>query len=225
MSKKQKEQIITGYKATDKGLKCRGYQYDVGKTYTAEGEISLCRNGFHFCENPFDVLDYYSLCDSEFVTVEAMGKSETDGKKTVAQELTITANIELPGWIKASFDFLWKKCTVDPVEKSSGRYSQLAASGDYSQLAASGHSSKLAASGHSSKLAASGDYSIAAGIGIENKAKGSIGSWLVLAEWRRDETLKRYVPICVKAEHVDGVRIKADCWYSLVDGEFMEEEA
>ena len=175
-----------------------------------------------------------------------------DGKKFSTTKLHVGARLDLKGFIKASVDFMMEKASKSRKKDSSklaasgyssqlaasGDSSKLAASGDYSKLAASGYSSKLAASGYYSKLAASGDYSqlaasgdssklaangrhsIAAGIGIKNIAKAARGSWIVLAEWKHDGSC--WVPTAVKAAQVDGKTIKADTWYKLTDGEFME---
>ena len=43
-------QTIKGYKATEQDLTCRGFQYEIGKTYKMDGYIELCERGFHFCE-------------------------------------------------------------------------------------------------------------------------------------------------------------------------------
>lgn len=62
---------IKGFKAYNKGLVCRGFQFEEGKTYEVEGKPVRCgSNGFHACENPLDVLDYYDLCESEFTECE-----------------------------------------------------------------------------------------------------------------------------------------------------------
>ena len=52
--------------------------------------------------------------------------------------------------------------------------------------------------------------------------KAKIGSWVTLSEWKYSDKKKRFVPICVKTEFVDGVRIKPDTWDKLVAGEFRE---
>ena len=49
------EKIIHAYKGFDKDLKCRGFQYEVGKTYEQKGKIECCMNGFHACEFPLNV--------------------------------------------------------------------------------------------------------------------------------------------------------------------------
>ena len=204
------EETVKGFKATDEGMKCRGYQYEMDKWHDCEGSLSMCENGFHFCENPLSVLDYYDLCTSEFYQVEAKGKTEKDRDKTVTESIKFTASIGLPGFIKASVEYVKNICKVDQI-----------ASGHSSKLAASGDSSKLAASGHSSQLAASGDYSIAAGIGIDNIAKGVKGSWLVLAEWEYKSD--RYVPVCVKTVKIDGKKIKENIFYKLIGGKFVAQ--
>jgi hypothetical protein len=170
--KKQEATPKKGFKAFDKGLICKGKQYAENTEYKESGEISLCNHGIHYCENPLDVLNYYDLCDSEFAEVEDIGnKTKSDGTKSVTNHLKIKAKLDFKGFIKASFDFLWEKCTKE--EKGSGDSSKLAASGDYSQLAASGDYSQLAASGDYSKLAASGDYSKLAASGYSSQLAAS----------------------------------------------------
>jgi len=231
-----KNEIVKGYKATDKDMKCRGFQYEIGEEYEHKDDISLCNSGFHFCQNPLDVLDFYNLCDSEFLSVESSGQCKSDEKKTVTNKLRVTASIGLPGLIKASVEWILnntkksKKKDYSQLAASgdssqlaaSGDYSKLAASGDYSKLAASGDSSQLAASGDYSKLAASGDYCIAAGIGIENIAKAKAGSWIVLAEWKYNDAIGKWIPVCVLSAQVDGVEIKEDTYYKVLDGKFVE---
>jgi hypothetical protein len=58
--------------------------------------------------------------------------------------------------------------------------------------------------------------------GYASIVKAKKGSWITLSEWEYCEEKKRYIPVCVKTEQVDGERIKADTWYRLVNGEFQE---
>ena len=58
--------------------------------------------------------------------------------------------------------------------------------------------------------------------GKESKAKAKVGSWITLTEWEWNDDKKRRVPLCVKTEYVDGNNIKADTWYQLQNGEFVE---
>ena len=105
---------------------------------------------------------------------------------------------------------------------SSGNSAQLASSGKWAQLASSGNSAQLASSGNCAKLASSGNDCVVCAVGIESIAKAEVGSWITLSEWTYDEEKDRYVPVCVKTEQVDGERIKADTFYKLVNGEFVE---
>ena len=105
---------------------------------------------------------------------------------------------------------------------SSGNSAKLASSGNSAQLASSGNSAQLASSGNSAKLASSGNDSIIAGIGIDNIAKGVKGNWLVLAEWKYNDDLERYIPICVKSKKIDGKTLKENTFYRLENGKFVE---
>ena len=227
--------VTKGYKAYEPGLVCRGKQYAENTTFEEKGG-NLCGSGMmHYCTNPLDCLDYYPLINdngelNDFTTVTAEEPPVGDGKKYATKKLHVGAKLDLKGFIKAAFSFLWESAEYEENIKS-GDYAQLAASGCSAKLAASGDSAKLAASGYSAKLAASGDYaklaasgkdSIVAGIGIDNIGKAALGCWLVLAEWVWSEEKERYIPACVKAAQIDGEKLKPDTYYRLQNGEFTE---
>ena len=126
---------------------------------------------------------------------------------------------------------------------SSGDYAQIGSSGDYAQIGSSGNSAKIGSSGNSAKIGSSGDYaqigssgycarincagedSVICCAGHGSVVKAQIGCWITLAEWKYDGAKKRYVPVCVKTEYVDGEKIKADTPYMLKNGEFVEAES
>ena len=204
---------MKGYKAFNKDMTCRGFQYEEGKTYE-ESKAECCESGFHFCENPLDVLKYYNLCESEFAEVEVLGKvhkrsesNESNDTKAATTKIKIGAKIGLPGLIKASFEYLWEKCYTNK---------------DENVQAASGNASQLAASGYGSKLVMEGENSIGAAIGSDSIIKGKKGCWITLAEytWQGD----KHVCLCVKSTQIDGETIKEDTWYKLENGEFVEVE-
>ena len=235
---------MKGYKGFAPGLVCRGKQY-AENTVFEEKTAHICHSGMHFCENPLDVLDHYPILGNDakpndFAEVEALDEVKTDDdRKYCTTKLKVGAKLTIPGFTKACVDFMLEKTAVSSDEvarmindtaasgdssklAASGDSSKLAASGDYSKLAASGDSSKLAASGYSSQLAASGKHSVVAGIGIDNKAKAIKGCWITLSEWKWDDEEDAYIPVCVKSERVDGVRIKENVFYTLRNGEFVE---
>ena len=114
---------------------------------------------------------------------------------------------------------------------SSGDSAQIGSSGDFAQIGSSGHSAKIGSSGDFAKIGSSGDSaqinsegadSVICCAGHNSSVKAKKGSWITLSEWKHDEMKGRYVPVCVKTEYVDGERIKADTWYKLANGEFVE---
>jgi len=105
---------------------------------------------------------------------------------------------------------------------SSGCCAQIGSSGDYAQIGSSGYSAKIGSSGYSAKIDSTGEDSVIMCVGNNSKAKAKIGSWITLAEWEWSDEKNRNVPVCVKTEYVDGESIKADTWYLLKDGKFVE---
>ena len=104
---------------------------------------------------------------------------------------------------------------------SSGYSAQIGSSGYYAQIGSSGDSAKIGSSGDSAKIDSTGEDSVIMCAGRNSRAKAKVGSWITLAEWKWSDE-KNHVPVCVKTEYVDGENIKADTWYQLKNGNFVE---
>nr|DAH27799.1 MAG TPA: hypothetical protein [Caudoviricetes sp.] len=205
------------YKGTDKNMQCRGKQYVLGKKEVDDGAIRCGNKGYHSCEAPFDVLRHYpNINGNRFFEAEAGGeidKKENDDTKLASSELTLKSEINFAGLVKAQIEYTRKKAKEGTA---GGGWSNLIG-GDRSNLIGGEWSNLIG--GNRSNLAG-GDSSLVVGRNRCN-AKGGIHSVIVLTEWKYDDN-GNYVPIDVKAEIVDGVRIKADTWYKLENGEFVE---
>ena len=105
---------------------------------------------------------------------------------------------------------------------SSGNYAQIGSSGNYAQISSSGNGAKIGSSGNYAQIGSSGKHAVICCTGKDGKVKGKKGSWITLAEWTYRNEEKSYVPVCVKAEYIDGERIKEDTFYSIKNGKFVE---
>ena len=222
---------IKSYKAFDKNMKCRGFQYEVGKEYDMNGDIQCCKRGFHACESPMEVWDYYDMLTSRFAEVEQSGKISTgaDSTKICSSHIKIKAELKLADIINIGVKWL-KDLTAPSKVKADGaelndngvRGAQIGSSGDSAKIGSSGYSAKIGSSGDYAKIDSTGEDSVIMCAGEGSVAKAKIGSWITLAEWERDGRKGCLVPVCVKTERVDGIKIKPDTWYTLQDGEFVE---
>ena len=352
------DKVITSYKAFDKNMKCRDFQYEVGKEYEMDGEIKCCNRGFHACKNPVEVWNYYDMLNSRFAEVEQSGKidEEENSTKVCSSHIKIKAELNLADIIKVGVE--WLKDITSPSKfktdgalndngdrnkqigssgdyakigssgysakigssgnsaqigssgysakigssgnsaqigssgysakigssgnsaqiGSSGNSAQIGSSGDYAKIGSSGYSAKIGSSGNSAQIGSSGysakigssgnsaqigssgysakigssgnsaqigssGYSAKIGssgdsakidstgedsvimcAGNNSMAKAKAGSWITLSEWEWNNKKSRYIPTCVKTEYVDGENIKADTWYRLKNGKFVEVE-
>ena len=328
---------IKSYKGFDKNLRCRGFQYKIGGIYEMDGKIKMRNRGFHACESPFDVFDYYTMIDSRFCEVEQDGNiSKWDrGTKICSSKIKIKAELKLADMINLGVEWLKEITSPEKIktsikDNSSGNYAKIGSSGDEAQIGSSGYGAKIGSSGHGARIGSSGNnaqigssgygakigssgdeaqigssgYGAKIGssghdaqigssgnnaqigssgndaqigssgnnaqigssgndaqigssgnnaqigsssdgakisssgygakidstgedcvimcAGINSVAKASKGSWVTLSEWSYSEEKQRYIPICVKTEFVDGEKIKADTYYSLKGGVFVE---
>ena len=274
---------MKSYKGFDKNLKCRDFQYEIGKEYEMDGEIKLCSRGFHACESPCDVFDHYTMIDSRFCEVEQDGNisKEDRGTKICSSKIKIKAELKLADMIYLGVEWLKEITSPEKIktsikDNSSGNYAQIGSSGNgaqigssgygtqigssgnYAQIGSSGNGAQIGSSGYGAKIGSSGNYAqigssgnyaqigssgngaqigssgngaridstgegcVIMCAGINSVAKASKGSWITLSEWSYSEGKQRYIPICVKTEFVDGEKIKADTYYSLKGGVFVE---
>ena len=316
------EKVITSYKAFDKNMQCRNFQYEVGKEYEMDGEIKCCKQGFHACKSPLEVWDYYDMLSSRYAEVEQSGKidKEENSTKVCSSHIKIKAELKLAdiinigvGWLKditlpskvkaagvlndngdrkkqigssgdsakigssggyakigssgysaqigssggyaqigssgysaqigssggyakigssgdsakigSSGDSAQIGSSGDSAKiGSSGGYAQIGSSGGYAQIGSSGDSAQIGSSGYYAQIDSTGEDSVIMCAGNSSIAKAKVGSWITLAEWKWSDEKKHNVPVCVKTEYVDGENIKADTWYQLKNGKFIEVE-
>ena len=215
------EKVIKSYKGFDKDMQCRGFQYEVGKEYDMDGEIKCCNRGFHACKSPLEVWDYYDMLNSRFAEVEQSGKIDEEEKSTkvCSSHIKIKAELKLADIINIGVEWL-KDITSPSKVKTDGVLND---NGDRKkQIGSSGDSAKIGSSGDSAKIGSTGEDSVIMCAGNSSRAKAKVGSWITLAEWKWSDEKKRDVPVCVKTEYVDGENIKANTWYQLKNGKFVE---
>ncbi len=85
--------MVKGFKGFNEDLTCRGFQYEIGKTYKHNGEVELCRSGFHFCRKLKDVYQFYNLKTSRICEIVADGKIIDDDKKSVCSRMRIVREV------------------------------------------------------------------------------------------------------------------------------------
>ena len=206
------------FKGFDKDLRCKGFQYEVGKEYETE-RAEICEEGFHACEFPFDVLRYYNPADSRFCEVELDANEQThDDSKRVGKKIKIGAEIGLSGLVKAGVKFILEKADFENAKATNtGDRSAATNTGNWSAATNTGDYSAATNTGDYSAATVEGKESIAIVTGNGSKASGKRGCWLVLTE--RDN--KNHV-LGVQAVKVDGKTIKEDAFYTLSGGKVTE---
>ncbi|MDF3120768.1 hypothetical protein OXU55_03660 [Haemophilus influenzae] len=237
MAEENKE--IIAYKGFNQDWACRGYQYEIGKTYEHKGNVKACESGFHACEYPLDVLSYYSPAVSKFAVVKMSGETskDSDDTKIASAKITIETEINLPEMIKKAVEWIKGKVDWDAAKVSNtgdqsaatntgyrsvatntGDRSAATNTGYWSAATNTGYRSAATNTGDQSVAEVSGKQSIAVALGWQSKAKASINGAIVCVYRNHDGEL-----IHIKASKVGENNIKADTWYTLDEiGEFVE---
>lgn len=207
------------YKGFNKDMTCRGFQFKEGETYE-EQKAELCKSGFHACERPLDVFNYYEPGQSVFHEVElddVSSERESDDTKVCAKKIKIGAKLDVRGLVKAQIEYVKAHTTTehtDPERATAGNYG--AATAGYYGAATAGNYG-AAASRCRTSVGKNG-IGLARGNGV--KVRGGIGAVLLIAEEEANSCdVKEW-----RAFIVDGETIKADTWYQLKGGELVETE-
>ena len=238
-------ETIKGYKGFDKDMKCRGFQFEEGKEYETD-KAKACEAGFHACEYPLDIFNYYDPANSIFHKVEQSGNlDKNDGDSKVAStKIKIGVKIDFKAMIQDSFEYVKSRCTNHETGKDmsalnggnksalnggymsalNGGYMSALNGGDKSALnggymsALNGGDKSALNGGDESKLTG-GKKCVVYGCGRDAQVRGDLGSVLALAEFDNEYNL-----IKVHVNAVEGKKIKANTFYKLQKGKFVEVE-
>ena len=229
---------INAFKGFGRDMKCRGHQYEEGKEYEIDGNISLCRRGFHACEDPLDCFNYYGPADSVYHKVELEDVSperSNEDTKIVAKKIRIGARLKLHEMIKAAIEFRFSHTTLEPGSQTDKDRCAVSATGYKGAASATGDKGAASATGDNGAALTIGDLGVASvasklalavAVGYRAAAAGCLDSWIVLAEkeevWNEEKKQYDYPIKDVKAFRVDGETIKADTFYRLEDGKPVE---
>ena len=218
---------ITSYKGFNKDMTCRDFQYKEGESYE-EPSAKACERGFYAYEYPLDCLDYYSPNESVYHVVEQSGEisRHSDDTKVASTKIKIGAEINIAGLVKAAIEYTMKR--VNPEAKADERQGASSATGNYGASSATGYYGASAATGYKGASSAGDPESVAVAWGYHGKAKGVLGSYLVLADWEGDEDDYWHQNLWqlkgAKMVQVDGKEIKPDTFYTMRNGEIIEAE-
>ena len=169
------EKKIIAYKGFDKNLKCRDFQYEVGKEYEMDGDIKCCKRGFHACESPLEVFDHYDMLNSRFAKVEQSGEidKEENSTKVCSSKIKVKAELKLADIINLGVEWIKDVTSPSKLKKetdlndngnnsakigSSGDSAKIGSSGDSAQIGSSGDSAKIGSSGYYDQIGSSGYY-------------------------------------------------------------------
>ncbi|EKY4968150.1 hypothetical protein QFX84_000339 [Salmonella enterica subsp. enterica] len=182
------KEIVT-FKGFNKDLKCRDFQFEIGKTFHHDGKVEACVSGFHACECPFDVFSYYSPADSRFAETISFGitNREEDGDTKIASaSITIKAELTLPQFIQRGIEWIWSKidksleqqimCGNRSAATNTGNRSAATNTGDWSAATNTGNRSAATNTGNRSAATNTGNRSAATNTGDWSAATNT-GNW------------------------------------------------
>ncbi len=180
-----KEKTIHAYKGFDKDLRCKGFQYEVGKSYEQEGEIECCMNGFHACKFPFAVFRHYVPGgNNRYCSVTQSGEMDEDGEDFMiaSSNIHIEEEIGIDGIIEAGVKSIHDDLgrTDDPEASDSEERSVATNKSGHGAAKNSDYKSGVLSVGDYSLATAFGYYSLAANTGdcsvAKNIAFGSVSA-------------------------------------------------
>ncbi|CAH1678214.1 conserved hypothetical protein [Hyphomicrobiales bacterium] len=177
--KSEKTDVITSIKGFDSNLRCRGYQFEIGKTYSAEGNIKACENGFHACpveEHPLSVFDYYPPSGARYCEVEQSGESDRDGVKLASASITIKAEISISDLIARAIKYVFDRAKPEEGASATGYRGAASATGDQGAASATGDQGAASATGYRGAASATGSWGAASATGSWGAASAT-GSW------------------------------------------------
>lgn len=167
---------VIAYKGFNSDLTCKGFQYKIGEKYSCDEKIILCEKGFHACEEPLDVLNYYSESDSRYCTVEQSGeiiRCEHNNNKQVSSKIKIIKEIGLDGLVKAEVERLKETTknneTDEAIIKSECDNACVNSIGAFTNIYSKGYGTQIYSGGYDTKIISDGNLAIINSEGFSNE--------------------------------------------------------
>ena len=222
---------VHSIKGFDADFSCRGFKFEIGKTYEVGGKIKACKNGFHACPvdaHPLSVLEFYPPT-SRFAEVVQDRDSDREGSKLASAKITIGVELSIGDLAQRAVKWVFDRAnwTFGVVAEgdnegvtASGTRGAATASGEQGAATASGEQGAATASGYQGAATASGESSVATSTGFFARARANKGSAICLVHRNDDGSI-----VAIRASKVGENGVKPDVWYSLnALGEFVECE-
>ncbi|EJG2649132.1 hypothetical protein M9Z35_002037 [Salmonella enterica] len=173
------KEIVT-FKGFNKDLKCRDFQFKIGKTFHHDGKVEACVSGFHACECPFDVFSYYPPAESRYAETISFGvidREEIGDTKIASASITIKAELTLPQFIQRGIEWIWSKIDKSLEQQiMTGDWSAATNTGNWSAATNTGNQSAATNTGYQSAATNTGNQSAATNTGNRSAATNT-GDW------------------------------------------------
>ncbi|MGN7930276.1 DUF7666 domain-containing protein, partial [Sphingopyxis sp. 22461] len=169
---------IASIKGFERDLTCRGFQFEVGKTYEHTGTVQACAGGFHACdaaEHPLNVFQFYAPATSRYFDVTQAGEMSRDGEgaKVASAKITLGVEISLHDLALRAVEFVMSRAKGKDKATNRARLGLASNSGDSGAASNSGYSGAASNSGDSGAASNSGYSGAASNSGDSGAASNS----------------------------------------------------
>ena len=222
----EKKDAVVAYKAMNTDMTCRGYQYEVKKDYVHNGNVGLCEGGFHACEEPLDVFNYYGR-QSRFFKVKMYGNFDKGDDKSVSSSIFIESEITFSDLFNNFFEKIKNICLNYAHANTAGDEAHANTAGYKAHANTAGNYAHANTAGDEAHANTAGDEAIAVAIGINSKAKVDfITGWIVLTNWIYDnnEWSIKEVITAKPGMEIYGKKIEICTWYWFEEGKLMSKK-
>ena len=164
---------VTSIKGFDQDLACRGFHFAFGETYSVEGKIKACENGFHAVpieHHPLSVFEYYGPAVSRFAEVTQNGARDADGTKLASASITIGVEISISDLVARAVKWVWDRAKLVDGTRATGDRGAAWATGTQGAASATGDRGAASATGDPGAASATGTQGAATATGDQGAA-------------------------------------------------------
>jgi hypothetical protein len=220
-AKKAAPVTLEAIKGFNRDMTCRGFQFEVGKSFKQDGKVKACKSGFHACPtdlDPLTVFQFYAPGVSRYCIVDMGGKIDrSEADKAASSEVFVRSEISVAELIERAVKFRLAKAKPTGAASNSGTRGAASNSGDYGAASNSGYGGAASNSGDYGAASNSGDY----GAAMSHAHYGKVmcegdGQALYCTEFSNDGSIKSVACGITGREG-----IVAGTWYVCRDGRLV----